>query len=122
MRSTRLVASSIAAVSVGLGRFDGFHAVPAAVSKTCLAQFDKNKWSVPARAVGRPVELRAYADRSSCARTAGLSEIKGRERNEGFIEALGRRLQKGQSHLQEIPDDIAGSSISESTASSIDQH
>jgi len=25
------------------GRFDGFHAVPAAVSKTCLVQFDKNK-------------------------------------------------------------------------------
>ena len=46
MRSTRLVASSIAAVSVGLGRFDGFHAVPAAVSKTCLVQFDKNKYSV----------------------------------------------------------------------------
>lgn len=45
------------------GRFDGFHAVPAAVSKTCLVQFDKNKYSVSARAVGRPVEIRAYADR-----------------------------------------------------------
>jgi hypothetical protein len=45
------------------GRFDGFHAVPASVSKTCLAQFDKNKYSVSARAVGRPVEIRAYADR-----------------------------------------------------------
>jgi hypothetical protein len=45
------------------GRVDGFHAMPAAVSKTCLVQFDKNKYSVSARAVGRPVEVRAYADR-----------------------------------------------------------
>src|SRR3954471_3648921 len=45
------------------GRFDGFHAVPAAVSKTCLVQFDKNKYSVSALAVGRPVEIRAYAER-----------------------------------------------------------
>jgi hypothetical protein len=45
------------------GRFDAFHGVTAAVSKTCLVQFDKNKYSVSARAVGRPVEVRAYADR-----------------------------------------------------------
>ena len=45
------------------GRFDGFHAVPAAVSKTCLVRFDNNKYSVAASAVGRPVEVRAYADR-----------------------------------------------------------
>lgn len=34
------------------------------------------------------------------------AQIKGRERFEGFVEALGRRLQKGQSFLNEIPDDI----------------
>jgi len=45
------------------GRFDGFHAVPAAVSKTCLVRFDNNKYSVAANAIGRPVEIRAYADR-----------------------------------------------------------
>jgi transposase len=45
------------------GRFDGFHAVPATVSKTCLVRFDNNKYSVSASAVGRPVEIRAYADR-----------------------------------------------------------
>jgi len=45
------------------GRFDGFHAVPASVSKTCLVRFDNNKYSVAAGAVGRPVEVRAYADR-----------------------------------------------------------
>jgi transposase len=45
------------------GRFDGFHAVPASVSKTCLVRFDNNKYSVAAGAVGRPVEIRAYADR-----------------------------------------------------------
>ena len=45
------------------GPFDGFHAVPASVSKTCLVRFDSNKYSVAARAVGRPVEVHAYADR-----------------------------------------------------------
>ena len=45
------------------GRFDGFHAVPASVSKTCLVRFDNNKYSVAARAVGRPVDVHAYADR-----------------------------------------------------------
>jgi hypothetical protein len=45
------------------GRFDGFHAVQASVSKTCLVRFDNNKYSVAASAVGRPVEVRAYADR-----------------------------------------------------------
>jgi transposase len=45
------------------GRFDGFHAVPASVSKTCLVRFDNNKYSVTAGAIGRPVEIRAYADR-----------------------------------------------------------
>ena len=45
------------------GRFDGFHAVQASVSKTCLARFDNNKYSVIASAVGRPVEVQAYADR-----------------------------------------------------------
>ena len=45
------------------GPFDGFHAVPASVSKTCLVRFDSNKYSVAARAVGRPIEVHAYADR-----------------------------------------------------------
>ncbi len=33
------------------------------MSKTCLVRFDNNKYSVHARAVGRPVEVHAYADR-----------------------------------------------------------
>ncbi len=45
------------------GRFDGFHATSASVSKTCLVRFDNNKYSVAASAIGRPVEVRAYADR-----------------------------------------------------------
>jgi transposase len=44
------------------GPFDGFHALPAAVSKTCLVRFDNNRYSVNASAVGRPVEIRAYAE------------------------------------------------------------
>ena len=49
-----------------VGPFDGFHAVPASVSKTCLIRFDKNRYSVDARAVGRAVEIRTYADRLEC--------------------------------------------------------
>jgi hypothetical protein len=45
------------------GRFDGFHALAASVSKTCLVRFDNNKHSVNAGAVGRPVEIHACADR-----------------------------------------------------------
>ncbi|MCR9060601.1 MAG: ribbon-helix-helix protein, CopG family [Rhodobacteraceae bacterium] len=37
------------------------------------------------------------------------AQIKGRERFEGFVETLGRRLQKGQSFLKEIPDDVENS-------------
>jgi transposase len=46
-----------------VGSFDGFHCVPAAVSKTCTVRFDNNKYSVLSTAVGRPVEVHAYADR-----------------------------------------------------------
>src|ERR1700735_888615 len=45
------------------GRFDGFHAQQASISKTCLVRFDNNKYSVNASAVGRPVEVHAYAER-----------------------------------------------------------
>ena len=45
------------------GPFDGFHALPASVSKTLLVRFDHNKYSVHAKAAGRPVEIHAYADR-----------------------------------------------------------
>src|SRR5277367_3312128 len=44
------------------GRFDGFHALPASVSKTCLVRFDNNRYSVSSSAVGRPVDIHAYAD------------------------------------------------------------
>ena len=45
------------------GPRDGFHAVQASVSKTCLVRFDDNKHSVNSRAVGRPVEIQACAER-----------------------------------------------------------
>jgi transposase len=45
------------------GRFDGFNAIQASVSKTCLVRFDNNKYSASSRAVGRPVEIQAYAER-----------------------------------------------------------
>jgi len=43
------------------GRFEGFRAAQASVSKTCLVRFDNNKYSVSSRAVGRPVEIQAGA-------------------------------------------------------------
>src|SRR5208337_5495937 len=35
------------------------------------------------------------------------AQLKGRDRYVAFVDALGRRLAKGQSLLQEIPEDIA---------------
>ena len=34
------------------------------------------------------------------------AQTKGRERYEGFVETLGRRLQKGQSFLNDISEDV----------------
>ena len=54
------------------GPFDGFHAKTASVSKTCLVQFDRNKYSVMSQAVGRPVEVQAYADRIRVRQDGGV--------------------------------------------------
>ncbi|RZN31422.1 CopG family transcriptional regulator [Bradyrhizobium sp. Leo121] len=43
------------------------------------------------------------------------AQAKGRERFEGFVEALGRRLQKGQSFLREVPEDIRSQDPSSET-------
>jgi transposase len=43
--------------------FDGFREVTVSASKTCLARFDRNRYSIEAKAANRPVQLRAYADR-----------------------------------------------------------
>ena len=45
------------------GPFDSYRSTPASVSKTCLVRFDNNKYSVMSTAVGRPVDVYAYADR-----------------------------------------------------------
>ena len=45
------------------GAFDAWRSTQASVSKTCLVRFDNNKYSVMAKAVGRPVDIYAYADR-----------------------------------------------------------
>ena len=41
------------------------------------------------------------------------AQAKGRERFDGFVETLGKRLQKGQSFLREIPDDVPAASPNE---------
>ena len=56
------------------GRFDGFHAHQASVSKTCLVRFDNNHYSVDASAVGRPVDVQPTPIVSSFARMDGLSQ------------------------------------------------
>jgi transposase len=43
--------------------FDGFHETTVSASKTCLVRFDSNRYSVAAAAAGRPVQVRAYAER-----------------------------------------------------------
>ncbi len=45
------------------GSFNGFHETIVAVSKTCLVNFERNRYSVSARplAAGKPVQLRATA-------------------------------------------------------------
>lgn len=46
-----------------VGAFDGYRAVVSSVTRTCLIHFDRNRYSVPARVAGRPVEVQAYAER-----------------------------------------------------------
>jgi predicted transcriptional regulator len=41
------------------------------------------------------------------------AQVKGRERFEGFVDTLGKRIQKGQSFLDEIPDDISPTAAGE---------
>lgn len=45
------------------GPFDGFRETTVGASKTCLVRFDRNRYSVAARAAGRAVQVRAYAER-----------------------------------------------------------
>jgi hypothetical protein len=46
-----------------VGRFAGFTEKPMRATTTCLIAHDRNKYSVDARAAGRAVLVRAYADR-----------------------------------------------------------
>ncbi|ALV28350.1 MULTISPECIES: CopG family transcriptional regulator [Hyphomicrobiales] len=49
------------------------------------------------------------------------AQAKGRERYEGFVETVGRRLQQGQSFLREIPDDIEADSDGAADSQDIDR-
>ncbi len=55
------------------GPFDGFHALPAAVSKTLLVRFDYNKYSVHAKAAGARSRCTPMPSASSSGRTAKSS-------------------------------------------------
>lgn len=43
--------------------FDGYFEVSCRVSSTCLAAYDRNRYSVPAEYAGQRISLRAWADR-----------------------------------------------------------
>ena len=43
------------------GSFNGFHETTVAVSKTCLVNFERNRYSVSVTAAGKPVQLHATA-------------------------------------------------------------
>lgn len=45
------------------GPFDGFHESSLTASPTCLVTFDRNRYSVMAKAARRAVQVRVYADR-----------------------------------------------------------
>lgn len=47
------------------GRLDGFHCIPASVSKTCTVRFHNNKYSVLSSAVGWPVETGSLSARTA---------------------------------------------------------
>ena len=51
------------ALQTMLGPFDGFRENEHAVTGTCLVTFDRNRYSVMAKAAKRAVQVRAYADR-----------------------------------------------------------
>ena len=54
--------------------------------------------------LGRP--LPKVLSRAEVDRLIEAAQAKGRERFEGFVEALGRRLAQGRSLLRDIPEDI----------------
>jgi transposase len=45
------------------GAFDGWRETSASASKTCLVRFDRNRYSVAAKAAAHAVQVRAYAER-----------------------------------------------------------
>lgn len=52
--------------------FDGYFEQAVRVSSTCLASYDRNRYSVPAEHAGRQISLRAYADRIMLVAEGGM--------------------------------------------------
>jgi hypothetical protein len=63
MTVAQALEAELPALQPMLAPFDGFHETQHAVTGTCLISFDRNRYSVAARAVRRAVQIRAYADR-----------------------------------------------------------
>ena len=96
------------------GRFDGFHEVPVSVSKTCLVHFDNNKYSVRASAVGRPVEVPAYADRIVCRQNGRIVAERSRSFGRGetiydpwqYVPVLARKPQPNITDMPAQPANV----------------
>jgi hypothetical protein len=76
------------------GRFDGFHAVSASVSKTCLVRFDNNKYSVVASAVGRPVEAARMGGSSPSIRAHSVAATRSTALRPGACPQARRPAQR----------------------------
>jgi len=63
MTVAQALAAERSALQPMLAPFDGFHETEHAVTGTCLISFDRNRYSVMAKAARRPVQVRAYADK-----------------------------------------------------------
>ena len=74
------------------GPFDGFHSVPASVSKTCTVRFDNNKYSVISTAVGRSGGRAAGQDPCLCRTDRHSPGRSHRRRTSPVLWAVGDDL------------------------------
>jgi DNA replication protein DnaC len=98
-----------------VGRFDGFHAVPASVSKTCLVRFDNNRYSVAAHPLRQPEEGDVM-ERSEI--LSVMAELKLYGMKATYDEILGTAI-KRQHEPQRLVGDLLRAEISEKQARSI---
>ena len=73
------------------------------LSKTCLVRFGSNKYSVMASAVGRPVEIRAYAERLEIRQGEPCRAIGPSDNGEPRCRRARARLRSRQPPCRRLP-------------------